>query len=335
MLELPAVGDGDAADFDRIVAEGRPAVLRGLVSDWPAVACGASSPEQLRSYLLKFDRNVAVEAFVAPPDVGGRFFYSADMNGFNFQRGYMRLGEAIELILTEARKPRKNGIYIGSTPIKQTIPDFERENDLLLLAGKAAEARIWLGNESTVAAHFDASNNVACVVAGRRRFTLFPPNQVSNLYVGPIDVTIAGPPSSMVDLRNPDFERFPRFREALAAAFVAELEPGDAIYIPALWWHNVEALSRFNMLVNYWWQDGPPDAGAGMTCIGHGILTISHLPPAQRDAWRELFDYYVFRRHGDPAAHIPDHAQGPLAKTSPPLRWAIKEFLLRAIGSGT
>ena len=56
--------------------------------------------------------------------------------------------------------------------------------------------------------------------------------------------TIAGQPISMVDLDDPDFERFPKFREALRHALVAELEPGDAIYIPALWWHGVQATGR-------------------------------------------------------------------------------------------
>jgi hypothetical protein len=137
----------------------------------------------------------------------------------------------------------------------------------------------------------------------------------------------------MVDFRNPDFARFPRFREALASAMVAELEPGDAIYIPPLWWHHVEALDAINILVNYWWQDSPPDAGPGMACLGHGILSIGHLPETERRAWRALFDHYVFRLDGDPAAHIPPHARGVLGESTPTLRRRIKEFLVRSIMS--
>ena len=36
---------------------------------------------------------------------------------------------------------------------------------------------------------------------------------------------------------------------------VADLEPGDAIYIPALWWHAVQATGELNVLVNYWWNE--------------------------------------------------------------------------------
>ena len=331
MFSPPPIAEQDPAEFDRITQQARPAIFRGLVSDWPAVASGRSSPEQLRSYLLQFDAGKAVEAYVAPPEAAGRFFYADDMNGFNFERGFLRLADATALMIAQSRKERKNGVYAGSVPIQQVIPGFEKDNSLALIAGKAAEARIWLGNETTVAAHWDSSNNLACVIAGRRRFTLFPPEQVRNLYVGPIDRTISGPPSSMVDMRNPDFEQFPRYREALGAAMAAELEPGDAIYIPPLWWHHVEALSPFNTLVNYWWYDGPSDAGSALASIAHGILTISALPESQRDAWREMYDFYVFRRHGDPGAHIPVHARGALSETSPAIRRGIKQFLLRML----
>lgn len=331
MQDLPAIEEASPSAFDDIVEAARPAVFRGLVADWPAVKSATESAEALREYLLKFDAGMALEAYVAPPEAEGRFFYSPDMTGFNFERGHMRLGEATALMLAEGRESRRNAIYVGSTPIAQALPGFEGENELGLVSAKPAHARIWLGNETTVVAHWDATNNMACVVAGRRRFTLFPPDQVSNLYVGPIDMTISGPPSSLVDVRKPDFEKFPRFREALRHAIVAELEPGDAIYIPALWWHHVEALSPFNTLVNYWWSDAPPDAGPGMACIGHGLLTLSHLPRPQREAWRALFDHYVFRPDGNPAAHIPEHARGALSDSTPALRQSIKQFLVRIL----
>jgi hypothetical protein len=331
MFDLPPVAEGNAADFDEIVDAGKPAVLRGLVSGWPSVASGAGSPEELCAYISRFDNGTPVAAYIAPPAIGGRFFYSDDLQGFNFERPFMPLGKAAELIASEVRKGSRNSVYVGSAHIKQALPGFEGENALPLAENKGADPRIWLGTATTVAAHFDAFNNVACVVAGKRRFTLFPPEQISNLYIGPIDNTVSGAPTTMVDFRNPDFERFPKFRDALDAAQVAELEPGDAIYIPALWWHHVEALSPFNMLVNYWWQDAPADAGPALACIGHGLLTISHLPLAQRKAWREYFDHYVFRLRGDPAEHIPLHARGVLGPTSARLRQSIKEFLVRTL----
>ena len=183
-----------------------------------------------------------------------------------------------------------------------------------LLPPELARPRIWIGNRSEVSAHFDLSDNIACVVAGRRRFTLFPPDQVANLYVGPLDHTMAGQPASMVPLKAPDLERFPRFREALAAARTAELEPGDAIYIPTLWWHHVEALSAFNVLVNYWWEDPSRFAGGAFEAMVHGIMAVSYLPPERRRAWRAMFDHYVLRprRRADGAS-----AAASIAASSP------------------
>ena len=145
--------------------------------------------------------------------------------------------------------------------------------------------RIWLGNRITTPTHLDEWNNIGCVVAGRRRFTLFPPEQIENLYIGPLDFGHTGAPMSIVSLRNPDFERFPKFRAALDAAVTAELQPGDVIIIPPLWWHHVESLESFNVLVNYWWHDNAEDiarADSGFDALLHGIVSIRALPPATR-----------------------------------------------------
>jgi hypothetical protein len=172
------------------------------------------------------------------------------------------------------------------------------------------------------------------VVAGRRRFTIFPPEQVANLYIGPLDNTMAGQPASMVDLAAPDFARFPRFEEALRSAFVAELAPGDAIFIPALWWHGVESTEPLNILVNYWWQDISPDSTSAFAAMVHGILALRELPVETRDAWRAYFDHFVFQRDGDPAAHLPKGRRGILDEPTAPLRGRIRQFLLRVLSSG-
>lgn len=171
-------------------------------------------------------------------------------------------------------------------------------------------ARVWLGNRVTVQTHYDLTGNVACVVAGRRRFTLFPPDQLPNLYVGPLEFTLAGTPVSMVKLDAPDFERYPRFREALGAAQATELEPGDAIFVPYMWWHHVEALSPFNVLVNYWWADTPRWMGSPFEVLIHAMLSVRPLSPEKREIWRQWLEHYVFQDNGDPAAHLPADRRG-------------------------
>jgi hypothetical protein len=213
------------------------------------------------------------------------------------------------------------------------LPSFAGENPMPLLDAALAEPRIWIGNDSRVAPHYDESDNIACVVGGRRRFILFPTDQVANLYIGPIERTIAGQPVSMVDLDAPDYESFPKFRVAERLALVGDLERGVAIYIPTLWWHAVQASGEVNVLVNYWWTDQALDGGSPMHALGHGLLTLSHLPAHKREAWRVLFDHYVFQTNGDPTGHIPEHARGILGKSTPELRRTIKRFLMRALTS--
>lgn len=321
----------DAATFARdVVSSYAPVVIRGLVRDWPAVTAARQSTEAVAEHLLRFDRGAVAEVFVGPPEIGGRFFYSADMKGFNFERRRGAFGELLRYLLRIVDMDEAPSVYAGALETTETLPGFAEANPLPLLAGLDAPPRIWLGNPSTISTHFDVSDNVACVAAGRRRFTLFPPDQIHNLYVGPLDRTVAGQPTSMVELNAPDFERFPRFREALAAALTAELEPGDAIYIPALWWHQVEATAPFNALVNYWWNDSP-DAAARFDAMVHAAMAIGHLPAERRAAWEAMFDTFVFRHHGDPVAHLAPEHRSVLGAPTPQLRQYIKAYLMRGL----
>ena len=257
--------------------------------------------------------------------MGGRFFYNGAFDGFNFSKVE---GDFQQLLTAIVESHGSRYIYLGSTPTAQLLPEFAGANPLPLVHGKPAEPRVWIGTDSVIAPHFDKSDNIACVVSGKRRFTLFPPEQVSNLYVGPIDNTMAGQPASMVELGDPDLDRFPRFGEALKHALAAELEPGDAIYIPALWWHGVTATGPLNVLVNYWWNDTPADAGSPMVAIAQALLSISLLPDHKRQGWRHMFNHFVFRPgDDDPAAHIPPQARGVLGRSTPELRRTLRESI--------
>jgi hypothetical protein len=323
-------GPLDAAGLRALVQGYAPAVLRGVARDWPLVRAAAQSDEAACEHLLGFDRGASAEAFVGAPEIQGRFFYAEDMRGFNFERRKGRFADLLRYVLALKDRREAPAVYAGAVETAQALPGFAAANPLPALAGFDAEPRIWIGNAASITTHFDASDNIACVAAGRRRFTLFPPEQTPNLYVGPLDHTVAGQPLSMVDMAAPDLERFPRFTQAQEAALVAELEPGDAIFIPALWWHQVDALSPFNLLVNFWWTDSP-DQDARFDAMVHAILTISHLPPERREAWAAFFDSFVFQRHGDPAGHMAPEHRGVLGEPTPQLRQYIKQYLARGL----
>ncbi|HEU4604119.1 MAG TPA: cupin-like domain-containing protein, partial [Steroidobacteraceae bacterium] len=315
---------------EHIVPANQPAILKGLIADWPAVREAQASTRSLAEYLKKFDSGRPVNALIGEPEIGGHFFYREDMRGLNFTRKPQQLSAAVDTLLSLESQTRPPSVYIESASIADYVPGFLADNKLDLLPG-VVQPRIWIGNAITVQTHFDLNENIACVVGGRRRFTLFPPQQLSNLYVGPFDFTLSGPPVSMVSLSDPDFEKYPRFRDALAAAQIAELEPGDALFIPYFWWHHVQSLTAFNVLVNYWWNDTRPLGSSPFDCLLHALLALRDLPPNQREAWRAVFDHYVFQSSGDPLAHLAPEHRGLLGPASKQRTADIKAILLRAL----
>ena len=311
---IPERGGVTPEIFDKeILPAGLPVVMRGLAAHWPAVRIGKESPEALFAYLRKFDSGEKVEGSYGPPEIKGRYSYNADLSGFNFERRSASFGEMLDMI-ARCASDAPVALTVQSAPIGKHLPGFETENAIPMLEG--VEPRAWIGTKATIAAHHDPWDNVACVITGRRRFTLFAPDQVANLYVGPFELTPAGAVISLVDFDAPHFERFPKFREALDAAVTAELEPGDAIFIPCMWWHHVRAEAPLNMLVNYWW--GPPPAGRcdPRFAFMHALLAFREMPIHHRLGWRALFDQYAFEVNGPSGDHLPPQRRGILGRLS-------------------
>ena len=309
-----------------IVPRNQPAVMRALVADWPAVSATRRSVEACVDYFKALDSGKPQYTIVGSPDIQRRFFYGEGLRGTNFQRTQATLTNVLDNLagLKDAPKPHAIAVQAGS--VREALPGFEQDNCLPLLDAAVAPT-LWLGNSAVVAPHYDVHDNVACVVTGRRHFTLFPPDQVANLYVGPTLDAPGGVPISTVDLAEPDLEKFPRFAEALAVAQEATLEPGDAIFIPTPWWHAVESLDAINVLVNYWWGGLDEGALSPNHSLLHAMLTIARLSPAQREAWRHFFDYFVFKRSGNPTEHLPDDLNDIATELTPEQRRTVYEFL--------
>ena len=300
----------DRATFERdLLPAAQPVVLRGLVSDWPAVALAQRSPTALLQELAGLDSGRDVDALMLPPGQGQRIFYNADGSGFNYLRNRLPLTRVAEQLQRYAQFADPPAVAVQSAPVADCAPGLLIGHTMPLLDATVAP-RLWLGNAIVTPTHFDESHNIACVVAGRRRFTLFAPEQVGNLYVGPLGHAPTGTPISLVDLNAPDFDRYPRFADALAAARSAVLEPGDAIYIPPLWWHHVQSLQPINLLLNYWWN--PAGADSGLDALQQAMRSFGALPPAQRKAWQAMFAHWVFEADAGTQAHIPPTMRRPV-----------------------
>lgn len=332
--DLPVLPEreGVTADIFReeIQAAGEPVILRQVAAHWPAVAAGRSGTQSMAAYLSRFDNGRPAETIFAPPEVGGRFFYSDDLQGLNFSRRPERVSRSLEQLSALEAETTPPSICIQSVPVEDHLPGFARAN-ALPLPPDGTSPRIWIGNRLTVQTHFDLSENIAIVVAGRRRFTVFPPHQLANLYVGPFELTLAGPPVSLVRPEAFDPKVHPKYTEALRHARSAELGPGDAIYIPYCWWHHVQSLTPFNLLVNYWWTQSRPDLGSPFDAMLHALVALRDLPPRERAVWRGMFDHYIFGANGDPVAHLPANVRGALGPHTPDMRQKLKFTLLSSL----
>ena len=315
---------------DEVLHSQRPLVLKGIALEWPLVQAALRSDDAVGKYLRRFYNQTPVAVSVGPAGANGRIFYNDELTGFNFEMRGAQLDDFLKELTLCGSDDNPPVRYVGSTAVDYILPGLRDDNDLNL-SHLEPSVRIWLGNQTRIAAHYDIPDNIACVVAGRRRFTLFPPEQLENLYVGPLDFTPAGQAISMVDLHRPDFDKYPKYREALEHAQVADLEPGDAIFIPGMWWHHVEGLDRLKVLVNYWWQNPPAYMGTPLDVLNHAFLNIRDLPASKRDVWRDIFEHYIFAPDGDVTAHIPEDRRGVLAPIDENAARRLRALLLKQL----
>lgn len=236
-----------------ILPSGQPAVLRDVARDWPLVVAARKNPHDAMSILERSANGNLTNVLRLDPAQEGRFHYANDDYEMNFVRGQGNVAGVIAALREQESSYRPFAMAAQSMDAERYFPGFSQAHPMPLVPS-AAGPRVWIGNAAKVATHNDPIENVAVVAAGRRRFTLFPPSAEADLYLGPHDPTPAGARISMVHVTAPDLDRYPRYASALEVAQVAELSPGDAIFIPRDWFHHVEALDRFNVLVNYWWD---------------------------------------------------------------------------------
>ena len=322
-----------AIPYDELMADEQPVILKGLVRDWPLVKTASST--DAANYLKSFYQGRPVTAFIAQPEQKGRFGYTAEATQLDFESDQGLLNEYLDILIGLLEEDEAPTFYIGSTDVDTFLPGFRAENDLVLnhpmFEDNPPLVGAWIGNRSTARAHYDMSNNIACCLVGRRRFALFPPEQIHNLYPGPLEPTPGGQVLTMTDINAPDFERFPRLREALAAGEVADMEPGDVLFYPTMWWHEVEARDNFNVMVNYWWNTSPEFMDTPQNTLLHALLSLRDRPEQEKRAWRAVFDYYVFGPAERAGEHLPEAARGNLGPMDEMKARRLRTLLMRKL----
>lgn len=305
-----------ALPMQELLDQGEPVLLKGVAKEWPLVKAGLRSAQDAMGYLRRLDNGRPVQYSFGAPEIKGRPFYNHDFSALNFEVRRGGLGHVLDELSAHLDDPAPPTYYIASLLIEGALPGFIQGNDLRLAEQDIhAPPSIWIGNRVVASCHFDAPNNVAVCAVGRRQFTLFPPEQIENLYPGPMEPTPGGQVVSLVDFADPDLERHPRFAHAMATARTAMLEPGDAIFIPSMWWHHVRSLDAFNVLVNYWWRSSPAYLSSPLLALHHALWTVRDLPDREKHAWAKVFDYYVFGPGDRAGRHLPPSSRdilGPL-----------------------
>ncbi|WP_213998799.1 cupin-like domain-containing protein [Arsukibacterium sp.] len=325
-LPAPAEVSGvTAANFaEKVTDHYRPVVLRGFATQWPLVQTARHSLTAAAAYLKARSNNQSQKLVSLAPETDGRLFYNHDISGMNFSASQQPLNAAIDTMLAN-NSEQSNRYCVQCVPVADNFSSLltELSNPLLTPSPKPF---IWLGTRVTVPAHFDEASNIAVVAAGKRRFTLFPPEQVANLYVGPLDLTPAGQPISMVNLQQPDLQAHPLYANAYQAGLSVELDAGDAIYIPSPWWHSVTSLSDFNVLVNYWWSNAYVASALPLPMLLHAIQAFNHMSSGERQAWQHMLQHYLFKPE-HPLAHIPENARGVQGNLTPQLAQGLHQWL--------
>ena len=316
---------------DWLLTSQTPVILRGYISHWRAVALGQKDTTALCDHLMQYYTGEPLGFFFGQPDIEGRFFYNDDLSAFNFEKVAAELGLILRKLIDTTTMQAPPSIFIGGTHLQQYLPGFDTENPSVPVPHSNPRNGLWVGNRTRVAIHQDLPLNIACCVAGQRRFTLFPPNQTPNLYIGPLENTPSGQPVSLVDLHHIDHARYPRIIDALATAQVAALNAGDALFIPSMWWHEVEALAPFNVLVNYWWRTTPDHIDAPINALHHALLSIAQLPDHEKKIWQDMFNHYVFSPHASHVEHIPEAARGILGEMDDDTARQLRTLLMQSL----
>jgi len=138
--------------------------------------------------------------------------------------------------------------YVREVDLLRYAPHLEGDFSFPFseLAGVCDPVLCWIGSRGCVSRlHFDLAHNFACVVTGRKRFRLFSPQQSHRLYPEP-----AAKFSPLSTIGDTALDDYPMFRQACFSE--VEVGPGEMLFLPSFWWHQVITDEAGVMLTWFW-----------------------------------------------------------------------------------
>ncbi|MCU6501364.1 cupin-like domain-containing protein [Rugamonas sp. A1-17] len=223
--EVPRLRALDAAAFRKRAAEGLPFLMTGMVDRWPLCSL---TPEALRAQYSHLPVRARVGDYINTAFAPDRAMRD------------MSMLEYLELVAagTHDLPP-----YLGNLELRE----LNRLCHWPTYFDKMGPPRFWLGPAGTVTPlHCDYDDNIFAQIWGTKRIFLAPPHHDEFLYPNEANAILFGSP---FDPEAPDFEKFPLARQAATVEVI--VNPGDMLYVPAGWYHQVRALT-FSLSSNRW-----------------------------------------------------------------------------------
>ncbi len=222
---VPRMGKLDAAAFRALAAQGLPFVLTGLVERWPL---SALTPQTLRERFGGLQVRARVGDYINTAFAPDRAMQD------------MSMLEYLELVSADTQDLPP---YLGNLELREL-------NSMCFWPAyfsKMGPPRFWIGPAGTVTPlHCDYDDNIFAQIWGTKRIFLAPPHHDEFLYPSEANAILFGSP---FDPEAPDFDKFPLARQASTIECI--VNPGDMLYVPAGWYHQVRAMT-FSLSSNRW-----------------------------------------------------------------------------------
>ena len=264
MLNLPynenpveSINNPTKEEFNKLVRLAKPFKVTGGINHWALLKELSEIKKSTNQcdYLASIIPDKVVNYTVLPPEQKGSLRLDEKLKqNFSFGSKRALFPDFMNHVKKCINNTCSETLYLQASLLIELVHKIECIN---LFEGftPSSQPLFWIGTGNQfIGLHNDPFRNIIALFSGRKRVVLFPPEELPNIYPAPFDKRSGGVISSLVDVFNPDLEKFILFRKALKKVKVAVIEPGDFLYLPPLWWHAVES-EKFNIGLNCWFYD--------------------------------------------------------------------------------